>query len=141
VRETYHSNGALNSKTTYEHGKAVGESIVYSPLGNVIERTPYHQGERHGERIQYWEIEGESIPRRITPYVKGVISGLLQDFHQTGKLRRSMQIRNGEAHGIEILYDNEGNETRKRYWLNGDIVPKGKFDAEYKEDDDEENPQ
>ena len=79
--------------------------------------------------MQYWP-DSEDTPRRITPYREGVVQGTVREFYQDGTLRKTMQFANGQPHGIQIQYDEKGKETRKRYWLDGDIVPKGTFDAE-----------
>jgi len=138
VRKTYYEDGELQGETTFEHGTPVGEGVTYCPQGNVIERTPYQDGVMHGERVQYWALEGERIPRRITPYVKGTVHGIVRECHSNGALRRTMQFRNGEPHGTETSFDGDGNETRKRYWLRGEVVPKGMFDAEYEPEEDGE---
>ena len=138
VKKTYHDNGSLMSETTYEDGEPVGEGRTYGPAGKVLEVTPYQNGAIHGERVQHWPGTEEDAPRRIIPYQEGVVEGTVRDFYQDGALYRAWQFRNGRPHGIEIQYDEEGKKTRTRYWLDGDIVPRGKFEAEYKKEPKED---
>ena len=132
----YHSNGKVSARLTYKNGKAIGESILYASDESVRERASYKDGKRHGKRIQYWPDSEEAV-RRIIPYREGLVHGVVRELYPDGTIRRELGHRTGEIHGIEVSRDEDGNETRRRYWLNGDIVTRGKFEAEYEEETEE----
>jgi len=136
LKKTYHDNGNVMSETKYEHGQPVGESHTYDPAGKLLEVTPYKDGLMDGDRIQYWPGNEKAL-KRIAPYRNGMVHGLVREFREDGSNRKSIQFAHGDPHGIEIEYDEKGVETRRRYWLKGDVVPRGKFEAEYKEDESE----
>jgi len=128
-RRFFYPDGSVQMEAEFKDGQPVGANKSYSADGKLLEVTPYKDGEMHGERIQYWQ--GTDKLRRIIPYEAGTVEGTVKDFHENGKLRRLMPFRKGLLHGIEQEFDAEGKVIRERFWLEGEMVPRGRFEQEF----------
>jgi len=128
-RRFFHPDGSVQMEAEFDEGQPVGASKSYTAHGKVVEVTPYKNGQMHGERVQYWP--GTDVPRRIIPYEMGTVEGTVKDFHESGKVRRLMPFRKGLLHGIEQEFDAAGKVIRERFWLEGEMVPRGRFEQEF----------
>jgi len=125
VRKQFNSEGDVTSETTYENGQIVGTAKSYDHEGRLIREVPYKDGEMHGKRIDYWPQTGE--PRRIVPYVKGQSHGEVIEYHLNGKVKRRVMVKNGQLHGKEDLFNDDGEQIEQRYWLDGIMVSEQEY--------------
>ncbi len=129
-KKSFYPDGKVRSVTRYVKGDPVGESVTYMPDGKVVRRVRFKGGERHGETVD--SFAGTDRPRRIVPYRKGKVHGLVREFHENGKTKREMLFRDNVLHGEEKHYDADGKLERTRYWIEGELVTEGVFKDKYK---------
>jgi hypothetical protein len=73
------------------------EEVVYYPTGEVEYRVPLdRRGLLEGELKSFYK-SGRS--RRITPFYKDRITGLVREYYPTGQLKSSECFKNGERFG------------------------------------------
>jgi len=125
LRRVYHPNGQVMTEVRYEKGIPVGKGVSYDDQGRVIRVTEYADGLRSGSMTDYWPRKC----KRIVPYEKGVINGVVREYYENGNLKRERPFRSDILHGVERMYDESGDKskTKSRYWLNGDLVSVGEF--------------
>lgn len=130
--KTYYPDGKVMSEASYVDGKLQGLSKSYSPEGKVIKVVPYRNGKRHGTMVDYWPKTGKK--KKIVPCVEGKVEGTAKLYYEDGTLKAEIPFRNDSRHGIEKTYDEDGKLERRRYWLDGELVPEGVFEEKYEKD-------
>lgn len=128
MRRVYHPNGQVMVEVKYENGRPVGTSTTCDETGRIVRTTEYADGARDGEMIDYYPRK----PKRIAPFENGQVNGVVREFYESGKLRSETPFRRDELHGVEKHYDENGEVTRTRYWLEGEMVPEGEFRQKYR---------
>lgn len=131
VLKIFHPDGSIRTVVEYEKGVRVGEDRSYTSEGNLLEVVSYKDGAMHGNRILYFQ--DSEVKRRIIPYRDGMVCGVVKEFHPCGRVRRRLPYKNDFLHGIQDEYDEEGNLTLRRYWLEGEMVAEGRFRREFEE--------
>jgi len=126
IKKVYHPpNGKLHMEVPYENGLRQGVAKTYDLPGRLVKVTPYRKDKAHGKVIEYYPgIEQE---KKVIPFRKGKVHGVVYEYHEDGTLRRELPARDDRFHGIEKAYDEKGQLTRTRYWLDDDIVSKDDY--------------
>ncbi|MBS3764693.1 MAG: toxin-antitoxin system YwqK family antitoxin [Planctomycetes bacterium] len=132
VVKVYYSGGQIMAKVPYVHGKQEGVSKSFSEEGKLTQVVPYKKGKREGTMIQYWPKTGKK--KKVVPCENGMVDGTARLFYEDGTLKAEMPFREDTLHGVEKRYDEDGELKRKRYWLDGELVPEGVFKDKYKKD-------
>lgn len=135
VRKQFNSKGDVTSQVTYENGQIVGTAKSYDSEGNLIREVPYKDGQMHGKRVDYWPQTGE--PRRVVPYVEGQSHGEVVEYHLNGKVKRRVMVQQGQLHGKERVFNDEGEEIAQRFWLDGSQVSEQEYQAQSGQGNDE----
>ncbi len=131
VKRSFHPDGRVMTEITYEDGRATGESKSYDPNGRVNRIASFKNGQRDGLMTEYYPAP----PKRLVPYSKGLINGVVKEFYEGGKLKSETTYKNDVLHGVEKQYDESGKLSKTRYWLEGESVAEGEFNEKYKEPD------
>jgi len=127
VKRAYHPNGKVMTEVTYRKGKPVGKSTSYDGEGMITRTVEYKRGLRDGVMTDYWPRK----PRRVVPYVKGEVHGIVREFHENGRLRSERPFRRDVLQGVEKQYDEDGEQTRTRYWIDGDAVSEDEYNKKF----------
>lgn len=91
---------------TYQQGTRIGETLMYSKEGKVMQRIPYQNGKIEGERIHYYPYG--NVLAKYT-YKGGVLNGPYSYFYETGQLNEEGYYENGQPHGVWRSYEEDGS--------------------------------
>lgn len=130
-RKVFHPNGELGTIVKYENGEPIGESRSFGPEGRLTRVVRYEAGKRHGEMVTFWPETGEK--KRVVPLEKGLVTGVVREYYKDGSKKAEMPFRRDSLHGVQKQWDEDGNLERRRYWLDGELVPRGVFDEKFEE--------
>ena len=126
VKKVYHlPNGKLHMEVLYEKGRRQGEAKTYDLPGRLVKVTPYKNDKTHGEVTEYYP--GTEQKKKVIPFRKGKVHGTVFEYYEDGSLKRELPGRDDCFHGIEKAYDEKGQITRTRYWLDDDVVTKEEY--------------
>ncbi len=126
---TYYPNGKTKTVVNYVGGLAEGESTTVAEDGKVTRKTNMKAGKRHGPTTDYWP---NGSVKQAVPYDMGKVSGPVKEFYEDGKIKHELPFKDNKEHGIEKTYGPDGAVTLTRYWVSGESVAKGVFDAKFK---------
>ncbi len=116
ARTTYHPNGQVKSKMSYENYELHGEQITYSPKGSLMSRMTWDHGQLDGMKVLY--REGSKIAE--IPYVKGKKYGVERHFDTNGRLTEEIHWENDKKHGSHRVFKDE--ETLIKWYYKGKAV-------------------
>ena len=125
VRKMYHPNGKVRSESVYVKGLTEGPTRSYTPEGKVTRESTMRKGKRDGVMTDYWPETGK--PKRVIPYDKGKVDGVVREYYRNGQLKREMIFKDDVMHGIEKQYEADGTLVRTRYWKDDDRVSEEEF--------------
>lgn len=128
--KTFDLEGNVLSVAHYEKGVQVGVSKSFDSEGRLLREVPYKDGEKHGKRVDYWPQTGE--PKRVVPYRKGLAHGEVVEYHLNGEVKRRVNTIEGQLHGREEVFSDEGKLITVRYWWDGGMVSQSEFEAKQK---------
>lgn len=97
---------------TYQNGDRIGETLIYSREGKVIQRIPYKNGLIDGERIHYYPYG--NVLAKYT-YVDGKLHGPYSYFYETGQKNEEGFYKDGKAHGLWRSYEEDGSFEEFEY--------------------------
>lgn len=130
-RKTFDKKGNVLSVAQYKNGVQVGVSKSYDREGNLLRKVPYKDGQKHGKRIDYWAQTGE--PKRIVPYRNGLAHGEVVEYHLNGEVKMRVNTIEGQLHGKQEVFSDEGKLIAERYWWDGSYVSRSEFEARQKQ--------
>jgi antitoxin component YwqK of YwqJK toxin-antitoxin module len=126
MKKVYHrSNSKLYMEVTYEKGQRQGMEKTYDLPGRLIKATPYKDNKTHGKVIEYHA--GTKQAKKVIPFRSGKVHGVVCEYYEDGSLKRELPAQDDRFHGIEKAFDEKGQPTRTRYWLDDEIVSKEEF--------------
>jgi len=89
------------------------------PDGTVFYRYPVLNGEKHGE---YTKFHSNKKLAELGVYKNGVQVDNMMSWYPNGYLQRFASLdNNGNIHGIEILYHDNGCIKRVSFYVHGDM--------------------
>jgi antitoxin component YwqK of YwqJK toxin-antitoxin module len=130
VRKTFDAKGNVLSVAHYKNGAQTGVSKSFDSEGNLLRKVPYKDGQKHGKRVDYWSQTGE--PKRIVPYRNGLAHGEVVEYHLNGEVKMRVNTVEGQLHGKQEIFSDEGKLIAKRYWWDGSYVSQSEFEAKQK---------
>lgn len=110
-------NGALMLEKRFVSGIEQGMRIAYSVDGQVLERTPYVDGKKHGLALSYYSDTGNI--RSEHNYKDNLVEGEGREYYANGQLRQVANYHNGELHGDFKAYYSTGQLYIHDYFVNG----------------------
>ncbi len=128
-KKIFYSDGELNTVVKYEDGHPVGKSRSFDREGRLQRVVPYKNGNRHGKMITYWPETGKK--KRVVPCVEGVVDGVVREYYKDGSKKAELPFRDDSLHGVTKHWDEDGKLERKRYWIEGNMVPQGVFKEKF----------
>jgi antitoxin component YwqK of YwqJK toxin-antitoxin module len=102
----------------YQDGLRIGESLIFSKEGKLLQRMNYKNGKLDGERIHYYPYG--NIMAKYT-YVDGVLEGPYTYFFETGHINEEGTYLQGKANGIWRSYEEDGTFVEAEY-INGELA-------------------
>jgi antitoxin component YwqK of YwqJK toxin-antitoxin module len=130
LRRSFLSDGQVEIETQYDNGIAHGPSRAFAADGSLIREGSMKQGKREGIMTEYWP--GSKQAKRVVVYREGRVTGTVREYYLSGKLKREVAMKDEAYHGEDRLYNEAGQMTQTRYWLNGDSVTKEAFEGKGK---------
>ena len=114
----FDDRGFVSFQESYKNGVLDGEKIVYyEPEGNtypVAEYSNYKNGVLHGEYKKYHPNKKLAAEGN---YVDGNKDGVFKHYHQNGKIALLERYKYAVKHGYQIAYDLKGiQEGYKLFW-------------------------
>ena len=126
MKKVYHpSNRKLYMEVPYEKGQRQGMEKTYDLPGRLIKTTPYKDNKNHGKVVEYYA--GTKQAKKVIPFRSGKVHGVVREYYEDGKLKRELPAQDDRFHGIEKAFDEKGQPTRIRYWLDDEIVTKEEY--------------
>ncbi|MDA1139934.1 MAG: hypothetical protein O3B01_15270 [Planctomycetota bacterium] len=125
TKKFFHDNGKLRLGVVLDAAGREGESQEFDVNGRLVKSTHYLGGERHGVMTEFWSLTGK--PRRMVEYQKGVMQGVVKEYYDSGILQREVEVKDGEFHGVERQFDEDGEPSKQKYWWKDDAVSAHKF--------------
>jgi len=118
---TYYPDGKIQTITSYLNGKKQGPEIQIDNSGYITTKSPYVQGNLHGEFKGY--TRGRITDRRN--YAGGKLHGLKQRYYPSGTIMEESYYVNGTIDGEARWYNQQGEITIKYTYDNGELVDDG----------------
>jgi len=131
TKKVHHPSGKLMARVPYRNGKQYGKSKSFNDSGKLTQVVPYKNGKRHGRMVYYWS--GTDQKKKVVPCKNGKVHGTARLFYKDGTKKAVMPFRKDVLHGVVKRYNENGELDRKRYWIDGEQVPKGVFDEKFGE--------
>ena len=107
IEEKYYENGQLNYKRSYKDGKLHGLDERYYKNGQLNMKSTYKDGKQDGLYEEYHE-NGQLSFR--SNWSDGESYGLAEAYYENGQLSGKRHHKGGKKHGFERHYDVEGSE-------------------------------
>jgi antitoxin component YwqK of YwqJK toxin-antitoxin module len=120
VKEEFHSNGKLKSRTNFQPksdgGKKHGLSETYQETGEIRRKWFYKNGNRHGLQEQYFKNGQVWI---ASNFVDGLKEGIEEWFHSNGKVSDTGNWKDGKKEGLHLAYYKNGKLSYKQHYVRG----------------------
>ena len=121
VKETFHPNGKLKSRTTH-HSKIDGALErgpyeVYYENGQLSYKGNYRNGKPHGLRESYYENGQLSY---IANLKDGKLYGPRERYYENGQLIYKENYKDGKRHGLRESYYENGKLLVSACWKKGE---------------------
>lgn len=117
--EKYHSNGALSSRTQYEHGMRNGLHESYNSWGGYT-KCYYKNDVQDGPYESYFiDKDGKLQLHERATYKGGEYHGLREYYNYDGKLTERSNYNNGQQDGLCELFFEDGSPSQKSYYKEG----------------------
>ena len=116
----FNNNGSVKSVTPFVHGKKEGLYLELNSNGQFGKRIAYHNDLRHGEYAEY------NYPNKKEErmYRQGKLEGTVKIYYSNGKIMEEGAYKNDTRDGISRWFNEEGKETIKYEYKNGELVKK-----------------
>ncbi|NGX56448.1 MAG: hypothetical protein K1060chlam5_00691 [Candidatus Anoxychlamydiales bacterium] len=121
-RTTYHPNGAIKSKMSFDGYQLHGEQLNYSPTGTVLMEMNWKHGELDGMKYVYQS--GKKI--KEIPYSNGKKNGVERHFDENSRLLVEIHWENDKKHGSHRVYSEENTDIK--WYYKGKAVSLKKFE-------------
>ncbi|MDX1627200.1 MAG: toxin-antitoxin system YwqK family antitoxin [Fulvivirga sp.] len=116
----FHKNGLVKSVTSYINGVKQGPHVEIGERGQLEIKAYYHANELHGKWIKY--ERSRILEER--PYKNGKLHGIVKIYYPTGTIMEESPYVEGQRHGVAKWYDQNGIETIRYTYKNGELVDK-----------------
>ena len=121
VKEEFHSNGKLKSRTNYQSkndgGKKQGLSESYYENGQLERKINWKDSKRHGIQESYYE--NGQLERRFN-WKDDRAYGLEEVYHENGQFKSKINWKDSKKQGIQEIYRENGQLERKINWKDGE---------------------
>lgn len=115
------SSGRVSQKTQYHYGQRHGERINYRSDGQVRQERTYQKGVQTG--TEYFYREDGSMSYEV-PVVDGKWQGTKIEYHSNGSIAFKKNYKEGKLHGEYLQYNDEGKIVARSQYQNGKQVGK-----------------
>ncbi len=115
--KNYYRDGTLRSEGNRKNFKLDSTWVFYTPEGTVDMIINYQEGLKNGLRVNYKEEEIVT-----EQFIDDVKHGWEKVFYPDSALKREVFWDNGRKHGMEKVYDREGNITAIMNYDRGFLV-------------------
>jgi antitoxin component YwqK of YwqJK toxin-antitoxin module len=162
--QMFHESGFLMAKGKYVNQQKDSTWITFDDRGYVSAQETYKLGVLHGERIIYFQPEGNTYPvaeyanykngilhgeyKKFHPnkklalegtYVDGNKNGVFKHYHYNGKIALIERYKYTVKHGYQIAFTEDGvQEGYKLYWegveLKGEALKKKEAELKAEKD-------
>ena len=124
VKEYFHSNGQLESRTNYQPksdgGKRHGLDEEYHENGQLRHKRNYKDGKQEG----LWEMYYENGQLKYKwNYKDGKRNGLSESYHENGQLMGKGNYKDGNADGLYEVYFKNGQLNFSENYKDGVRIP------------------
>lgn len=99
----YYGNGNIFVSAHYKNGKLDGTYKHLSYSGVLLKKEEYKDGKLHGQRIEYYEKNGQIY--KIEEYKNGKFDGRNIEYDDEGNIHKIEEYKNGLRHGVHKLFD------------------------------------
>ena len=122
VKEEFHSNGELKSRTNYQPksdgGKEHGLTEIYHENGQLHSKVNWKDGVRVDGLFETYDQNGQLESKGN--YKDGKLDGLWEYFRENGQLVSKSNHKDGEFDGLWEMYSKNGELLFKDCYKNGE---------------------
>ena len=129
----YAPSGRLSTVEKYKNDTLNGKMTIYylpEDLYNknlmICSETNYKNGKYDGERIEYFE---SGLIKTKGTYINNIKNGVFITNHTNGKVMNLERYKMGIRHGWCTVSDENGHETSKSYYYNGEHLEGKKLET------------
>lgn len=115
-----HENGEPQATLTVVNGLLEGTLTRYDEEGRARLELRFVNGREHGPFRSYYPDGGV---RQEGTYVQGGLEGVMAAYDQTGGLRQVISYQSGLPNGEGIRWNEDGEETQRVWFFDGQQVP------------------
>lgn len=115
----YFDNGQINRKASYKDGKPDGALEVFRADGTLAAKRGFSDGQRDGDWITY-DATGKT-PVSEEHYVQGKANGVWKYWHDNGKLRHEINLKDGQRDGLTTEWDDQGEKRFEATFVEGKL--------------------
>jgi len=119
----YNAGGFLVSKEPFKNNKLNGEKIIYYVANQVetgeikaLSVEHFSDSVLHGS---YQAFFSSGKMKEQGNYTFGLKEGVWETFHPNGSIASRVKFKQGKAYGYMYVYDEEGEESYKVFYLKG----------------------
>lgn len=124
TKRSFFPDGKVKSEVEYVDGLVDGPTRVFGADGCIVSEGTMEKGRMVGVKKEYWPAG--SVLRREVTYRDGSAT-VVKEYDTKGRIQRDYTLKNESFHGEDRKYNEAGEVTQTRYWLNGDNVTKEAF--------------
>jgi|GEM_PF-1035298 len=127
LEEEYYENGQVWIRVNYKDGEPHGLQENYRENGQLSSKSNYKDGEPHGLQESYYEngkLAYQDKYRNGKLYKNDQLaSGVFKYFYsEGGQLRSKISYKDGEKHGLTLLFDEDGSLRSSYKFQNGERI-------------------
>ena len=122
----YSQAGEVVMTETFEKGRRQGESLLFGPDKQVMERMYYKNDVLHGVRIQYY-LYGNKMAEYS--YTNGVLDGPYKAWLDSGDVQEDGAYKDGKKDGVWNYYE-YGGDTLTIEYKDGKALNQEQLDKE-----------
>jgi antitoxin component YwqK of YwqJK toxin-antitoxin module len=112
-RYFYHNNGQLREIGTYdEYGKPMGEQLRWAANGQLVWKTQFLNGDRHGKLETWWD---NGKPKEIGYYYSHYKAGPILKWHHDGRILEQGSYHGDKVVGIATTWDTLGGVRSENF--------------------------
>ncbi len=120
-------SGEPAARMTVVNGRIEGTLTRYYEGGEPGLEMRFVNGREHGPFHSYYP---DGVIRQEGTYVHGRIDGVLAAYDQAGRLREVRSYRDGLLHGEAVRWSDDGGETQRRWFLEGQPISASVADSQ-----------
>ena len=125
TQRVFHPSGKVMIEVEVQDGRPVGQARRYDEQGRLTRITPFKDGKKDGEMVEFFPRR----PMTIARMRQGRLHGRLRILTWGQKAKRHVPYRNGVRHGEGAVWQEPGTMLQEpEYWWQGRKVTEQEYE-------------